>query len=65
MDVIYLDFACTAFDKVPHHWLIEKVANHGISGNVLSWLRAWLSNRRQCVCVNGQKSSWKAVSDIY
>jgi len=61
VDVIYLDFA-KAFDKVPHHRLIEKVAGHGISENVLSWLRAWLSHRRQRVCINGEKSSWKAVT---
>jgi len=59
VDVVYLDFAKT-FDKVPHQQLIEKV--EGISGNVLGWLKAWLSARQQLVCVNGQKSSWKAVS---
>ena len=50
MDVI--DFA-KAFDEVPRHRWIETVAGHGISGEFLSWSRAWLSNRpsRQRVCV--------------
>ena len=43
VDVIYLDFA-KAVDKVPHQRLMEKVIEgHGISGNVLGWLKAWLS----------------------
>jgi len=41
---------------------MKKVEGHGISGNVLGWLKAWLSGRQQLVCVSGKKSSWKAVS---
>ena len=31
VDIIYLDFA-KAFDKVPHHRLIGKVASMGVEG---------------------------------
>ena len=31
VDIIYLDFA-NAFDKVPHHRLIGKVASMGVEG---------------------------------
>ena len=33
VDIIYLDFA-KAFDKVPHHRLIDKVASMGVEGRV-------------------------------
>jgi len=59
VDVIYLDFA-KAFDKVPHHRLLDKLDKHGIGGKVWVWLKEWLSERRQRVCVNccmsGRKS---------
>ena len=61
VDVIYLDFA-KAFDKVPHKRLLDKLDKHGISGKVWVWLKEWLSNRRQRVCVNGCKSAWEAVT---
>ena len=57
VDVIYLDFA-KAFDKVPHCRLLEKINKHGISGKVWNWLREWLHERKQRVCINGHFSSW-------
>jgi len=60
-DVIYLDFA-KAFDKVPHQRLLEKISKHGIDGKVLTWIRAWLSDRWQQVCVSGQYSSKRPVT---
>ena len=33
VDIIYLDFA-KAFDKVPHHSLIGKVASMGVEGRM-------------------------------
>jgi hypothetical protein len=46
IDVIYLDFA-KAFDTVPHERLKKKLKAHGIGGNVLKWITAWLSGRKQ------------------
>lgn len=60
VDVIYLDFA-KAFDKVPHCRLLDKIDKHGIGGRVKEWIRGWLSGRRQRVCVNGHRSSWRSV----
>ena len=47
-DVIFLDFA-KAFDKVPISRLLEKVRAHGIRGNLLKWIKSWLSDRQQRV----------------
>jgi len=54
-DVILLDFS-KAFDKVPHSQLCEKLAFYGIRGPLLTWIRNFLSNRTQCVVLNGQSS---------
>jgi len=60
MDIIFLDFA-KAFDKVPRERLLQKVAAHGINGQVVRWIGAWLSNRRQRVVLNGKASTWMEV----
>ena len=44
VDVVYLDFS-KAFDKVPHVRLLAKLEAVGVSGLVLQWIKAWLSNR--------------------
>ncbi len=54
-DVVYLDFN-TAFDKVPHQRLLNKVRAYGIEGRVYEWIRAWNSNRKQRVSNNGKKN---------
>ena len=60
LDVVYLDFS-KAFDKVPHQRLLQQLWLHGIRGQVVHWISAWLSNRRQRVILNGTKSDWKPV----
>ena len=60
VDVVYLDFA-KAFDKVPVERLLKKVEAHGISGQILRWIGAWLRNREQRVVLNGEASDWAAV----
>ena len=54
VDIIYLDFA-KAFDKVPHHRLIDKVASMGVEGRVKGWI--------QCSVARGEKAKsgdkWK------
>jgi hypothetical protein len=60
MDVIYLDFA-KAFDTVPHERLKKKLKAHGISGRLLAWIAAWLTDRKQRVVLNGKQSTWMAV----
>ena len=61
VDVIYLDFA-KAFDKVPHGRLMEKLDKHGIGGRVRDWIKEWLRDRSQRVCVNGCCSDWRPVT---
>ena len=55
VDTIYFDFA-KAFDSVPHERLPGKLKSYGINGKILEWIKAFLSNRRQILNVNGMKS---------
>ena len=57
---IYLDFK-KAFDTVPHKRLLKKLQSFGITGNVLKWIKDFLSGRHQRVVVNGTFSKWKPV----
>ena len=56
VDVIYLDFAKT-FDKVDHSILLNKLKKIAINGKIGVWIHNFLSNRQQCVPVNGKTSS--------
>ena len=60
VDCIYLDFA-KAFDTVPHKRLLNKLKAYGITGNLLNWIKAFLSDRTQAVKVNGISSETEAV----
>ena len=60
-DAIYTDFS-KAFDSVPHERLLKKVEAYGIKGNLLGWIKDFLSERKQRVVVGGQMSSWKPVT---
>ena len=60
IDVVYLDFR-KAFDSVPHERLLKKVKSYGIQGNLLCWIRSFLTGRKQRVIVNGGESSWLEV----
>ena len=50
-----------SIDKVCHKGLLFKLERIGISGNLLSLLNSFLSNRFQRVVINGQNSSWSPV----
>ena len=60
VDILYLDYA-KAFDTVPHQRLIHQVETFGITGNILKWIQAFLTDRQQKVLVNGSESSWSCV----
>jgi hypothetical protein len=60
IDVIYLDFA-KAFDTVPHERLKKKLKAHGVAGELLTWITAWLKGRKQRVVLNGEESTWEEV----
>ena len=50
----FLDLS-KAYDRVGIPGLIGKLSALGFSRSSLSWLRSFLTNRKQCVCVNGFK----------
>ena len=60
IDVIYTDFS-KAFDSVPHIRLIKKLESYGINGNLLKWIRSFLTNRKQRVRVKSSMSKWSHV----
>ena len=55
VDVAYLDFR-KAFDLVSHKHLLLKLEKHGIKGQILNWIKAFLENRRQKVVIRGYES---------
>ena len=59
-DVFYLDFQ-KAFDSVPHLRLIYKLEKYEIRGRVLKWIEAFLSERKQRVCINSSQSGFASV----
>jgi hypothetical protein len=50
-DVVYIDFS-RAFDSIVHSKLLYKLELYGITGHLLKWISAFLSNRLQCVVVD-------------
>ena len=58
---LLLDFA-KAFDSVPHERLLLKLSSLGIHGNLLKWLRFFLTQRKQRVVINGAYSDWVDVT---
>jgi len=60
-DCIYLDFS-KAFDRVPHNRLLTKLYNYGIRGDLFMWIKDFLANRIQRVCINNCFSDWSVVS---
>ena len=60
VDILYFDFM-KAFDKVPHIGLLKTVERYGISGLLYDWIRAFLLDRKQRVCIQGSFSGWTNV----
>lgn len=60
-DVITIDFR-KAFDVVPHNKLLSKLSCLGVCGQTLLWISTFLSDRKQCVSINGKRSSLSNVS---
>ena len=61
LDVLFLDIS-KAFDTVAHHILLTKLHKCGISGRLLKWFHAYLTDRVQCVCINNQLSNFLPVT---
>ena len=60
VDVVYLDYK-KAFDSVPHERLLVKLHAYGIRGNLLLWIRSFLTKRKQRVVINGKSSNLAPV----
>ena len=56
VDLILLDFS-KAFDKVSHPKLLFKLSPHGVKGNTLNWIGAFLEGRTKAVVLEGESSS--------
>ena len=61
IDVVYLDFK-KAFDSIPHERLLLKMKGYGISGNILKWVRSFLTGRKQRVRVGKEYSNMTDVT---
>jgi hypothetical protein len=57
---IFLDLK-KAFDTVQHDILLRKLEKFGIRGTALDWFASYLSNRSQCVDINGSLSDFKRI----
>ena len=51
-----------AFDTVNHSILLDKMGAMGIAPSSVSWFRSYLSERAQCVTVNGDRSEFLDVT---
>lgn len=60
IDAIFLDFS-KAFDRVPHDKLILKLRKIKLPEILITWIRSYLTNRSQCVEVNGRRSGYLPV----
>jgi hypothetical protein len=57
---IFLDIK-KAFDVVPHDLLLQKLNRMGVRNRALDWFRSYLSDRSQCVEINGSKSAPRRI----
>ena len=57
---VFLDIS-KAFDRVWHEGLLFKLQQYGMSGELITLIKDFLSCRKQRVVLNGQHSSWADV----
>ena len=60
IDVVLLNFS-KAFDSVPHQRLLQKLKYYGINNNIYKWIKTWLTQRSQCVVLDGVSSDLVTV----
>ncbi|PFX21450.1 RNA-directed DNA polymerase from mobile element jockey [Stylophora pistillata] len=54
--LVLVDYA-KAFDMVDHELLLKKLEVYGVKNQELNWCQSYLSDRKQVVCLDGNKSS--------
>ena len=57
---VFLDLK-KAFDVCSHPILLKKLKKLGVSGTSLEWFKSYLSDRKQCVDINGKISGTKNI----
>uniref|UniRef100_A0A8C6SXY0 Reverse transcriptase domain-containing protein n=1 Tax=Neogobius melanostomus TaxID=47308 RepID=A0A8C6SXY0_9GOBI len=55
---VFLDLK-KAFDTVDHKILLTKLSHFNFSEKAINWMKSYLTNRMQCVVVNGVKSPYR------
>ena len=61
IDAVLLDFI-TAFDKVPHQRLLEKLRHYRVRDSLNQWIADFLADRKQEVVLDGVHSSATSVT---
>ena len=61
MGAIYTDFQ-KVFDKVHHKPLLSKLRSYGLNGETEDWVKAFLSDRKYKMRMNGVSSAWVHVT---
>ena len=59
--LFFADFK-KGFDLVDHNEIVKELVCIGVQPAVIRWIKAFLSNREQCVRVGISKSSWKKTN---
>ena len=62
--LVFIDFR-KAFDTVDHKLLLRKLPIYGASDAAVSWIKSYLSNRKQFVKLGNQSSELLAISRVY
>ena len=57
---LFIDLA-KAFDTVDHQILLSKLHHYGIRGNAFQWFESYLSDRKQCVSIDGHESGFAVI----
>ncbi len=60
VDAVFFDYS-KAFDSVPHPILLSRLEGCGVEGNLLLWIKSFLSNRSQSVKIGDTYSTWLPV----
>ena len=50
-----------AFDRVWHAGILHKLKNNGITGSLNEWFCDYLTDRKQCVVINGHSSEYGTI----